>query len=790
MKAVETAPPGRLLPLLFLANDVMQKSRARNNTFVEQFASYLIAACKHAVSQGVDAQQIEKLLKIWEERSVYSSNFMNRVRNAMRDATPSSIRHPQHRDGKRANSTTSISTSPGLAAAAGLAPGDFGLLGAASLDSRPSPTGAGAGGVFRANNNSHSAANDGGPRISGGAEGGEDAAYEAILAGSPGDALSEARRRHRISSAIGQLVQQINPNPSDPNFVASVENVDEAGLEHLLAEAVGVERIARFALAIARIDAKRRQAFIAKLIEATQISSSKVQDIEASIQSFEDVERKLQNLVDAVKDGKSVRLQRHDAPVLGGFVTTDDVAPASALADAAATASASVAIGSNAPAASGLGGIKASDLLNKLSSFRNKFSKGAGTATPAATLSASEPSIEDLISGPDVSATKRQASASSSSATISVRAPALPPAGVSADDADLMADDGYLYGNEQSSAVPLPYAASGAAHGGAAVHYPHPVHDQQGLQPMYYDAYGQPVQQAQQQYQHIGYDEHMQPLYAPVQVPVQQLAQPHQYGQPEGLGGHVSGGGDGGGSPPPPQYDVDDDVYPGSAPSGVAPGPVSGHAASAPLPSAAAEAGTTTDATGSVGAKRQRSSAAAVTGAGALLAKSRDASADHGSGSGNVKKSKKSASEDIGTFMPVIAPTARKVSVAGGVIPRATVVAGTAADEVDDYLRHQHNDNGGDGRSDSDDGSTDDDDAAADLAIGTTARINPTARRTTSSTGASAHSHNEAAPRFQFDPANPHAGHRWDAVKQVWVTDDADDADDAEESANDAWREH
>ncbi|KAJ0260727.1 Uncharacterized protein HA466_0039900 [Hirschfeldia incana] len=67
------------VPLLYLANDILQNSKRQGNEFVQEFWNVLPKAVKDIVSQGDDRGKgvVSRLVKIWEERRVFGSRSKN-----------------------------------------------------------------------------------------------------------------------------------------------------------------------------------------------------------------------------------------------------------------------------------------------------------------------------------------------------------------------------------------------------------------------------------------------------------------------------------------------------------------------------------------------------------------------------------------------------------------------------------------------------------------------------------------------------------------------------------------
>ncbi|KAF9681924.1 hypothetical protein SADUNF_Sadunf05G0053800 [Salix dunnii] len=63
------------VPLLYLANDILQNSKRKGNEFVAEFWKVLPAALKNVVEKGDDRDKnvVSRLVNIWEERTVFGS---------------------------------------------------------------------------------------------------------------------------------------------------------------------------------------------------------------------------------------------------------------------------------------------------------------------------------------------------------------------------------------------------------------------------------------------------------------------------------------------------------------------------------------------------------------------------------------------------------------------------------------------------------------------------------------------------------------------------------------------
>ncbi|XP_030067908.1 regulation of nuclear pre-mRNA domain-containing protein 1B [Microcaecilia unicolor] len=82
------AKSNRKLTFLYLANDVIQNSKRKGPEFTREFETVLVDAFSH-VSREADEgckKPLERLLNIWQERSVYSSEFIQQLKLAIEDS--------------------------------------------------------------------------------------------------------------------------------------------------------------------------------------------------------------------------------------------------------------------------------------------------------------------------------------------------------------------------------------------------------------------------------------------------------------------------------------------------------------------------------------------------------------------------------------------------------------------------------------------------------------------------------------------------------------------------------
>ncbi|XP_078508246.1 regulation of nuclear pre-mRNA domain-containing protein 1B isoform X3 [Lissotriton helveticus] len=88
-RELRKAKSSRKLTFLYLANDVIQNSKRKGPEFTREFEMVLVDAVSH-VSREADEgykKPLERLLTIWQERSVYTSDFIQQLRLAIEDSS-------------------------------------------------------------------------------------------------------------------------------------------------------------------------------------------------------------------------------------------------------------------------------------------------------------------------------------------------------------------------------------------------------------------------------------------------------------------------------------------------------------------------------------------------------------------------------------------------------------------------------------------------------------------------------------------------------------------------------
>lgn len=87
-RELKKAKTTRKLTFLYLANDVIQNSKKKGPEFTKDFESVLVDACSHVASETDESckKQMERLLNIWKERSLYRADFIQQLKLAIEDS--------------------------------------------------------------------------------------------------------------------------------------------------------------------------------------------------------------------------------------------------------------------------------------------------------------------------------------------------------------------------------------------------------------------------------------------------------------------------------------------------------------------------------------------------------------------------------------------------------------------------------------------------------------------------------------------------------------------------------
>ncbi|XP_015220108.1 regulation of nuclear pre-mRNA domain-containing protein 1B isoform X1 [Lepisosteus oculatus] len=110
-REMKKAKSSRKLTFLYLANDVIQNSKRKGPEFTREFETVLVDACSHVAREADDGckKHLERLLNIWQERSVYGADFIQQLKLAIEDSNS-----PKHKaQGKQAGARRAQQSQPG-----------------------------------------------------------------------------------------------------------------------------------------------------------------------------------------------------------------------------------------------------------------------------------------------------------------------------------------------------------------------------------------------------------------------------------------------------------------------------------------------------------------------------------------------------------------------------------------------------------------------------------------------------------------------------------------------------
>ncbi|XP_060119896.1 regulation of nuclear pre-mRNA domain-containing protein 1B isoform X3 [Heteronotia binoei] len=105
-RELRKAKSSRKLTFLYLANDVIQNSKRKGPEFTREFESVLVDAFSHVAREADEGckKPLERLLNIWQERSVYGSEFIQQLKLSMEDSNS-----PQPKEEKKSLKRTVFS---------------------------------------------------------------------------------------------------------------------------------------------------------------------------------------------------------------------------------------------------------------------------------------------------------------------------------------------------------------------------------------------------------------------------------------------------------------------------------------------------------------------------------------------------------------------------------------------------------------------------------------------------------------------------------------------------------
>ncbi|XP_076133315.1 regulation of nuclear pre-mRNA domain-containing protein 1B [Alosa pseudoharengus] len=87
-REMKKAKSSRKLTFLYLANDVIQNSKKKGPEFTRDFEGVLVDACSHVAREADEGckRPMERLLTIWQERSLYRADFIQQLKLAIEDS--------------------------------------------------------------------------------------------------------------------------------------------------------------------------------------------------------------------------------------------------------------------------------------------------------------------------------------------------------------------------------------------------------------------------------------------------------------------------------------------------------------------------------------------------------------------------------------------------------------------------------------------------------------------------------------------------------------------------------
>ncbi|XP_076840806.1 regulation of nuclear pre-mRNA domain-containing protein 1B isoform X2 [Brachyhypopomus gauderio] len=87
-RELKKAKSSRKLTFLYLANDVIQNSKKKGPEFTRDFEGVLVDACSHVARETDEScrKHMERLLNIWQERSLYRADFIQQLKLAIEDS--------------------------------------------------------------------------------------------------------------------------------------------------------------------------------------------------------------------------------------------------------------------------------------------------------------------------------------------------------------------------------------------------------------------------------------------------------------------------------------------------------------------------------------------------------------------------------------------------------------------------------------------------------------------------------------------------------------------------------
>jgi CID domain len=266
LKIIQSAAKDQALPLLYLANDILQRSKA-TPAFASAFEQCLEDAMRLAVIKAPEClPQIKRLPTIWAERNVLPQAFCMSLLKAIDDAASGG-------DAISPRGSSSSSAAAAVSAAASQAQEDAAM---AYISSLP-PKQAFAEALRRA-----------------------ELVQKAVNAADDIDPLALQKELSHLEAA---LAASKDGGLCLPNS-ASTSALEAA--ESLLKQAQEAERILRLANSALKLNSHRRNGFIGKLTECLSVAAERSSTLEAEITKYKAVEEQVSSLSSASAAGQTL----------------------------------------------------------------------------------------------------------------------------------------------------------------------------------------------------------------------------------------------------------------------------------------------------------------------------------------------------------------------------------------------------------------------------------------------------------------------------------------------------
>jgi len=268
----------RLLPLIYLASDVMMKPGDSASVYSKELESLLPNALHTVAKRSLDSvPRLHRMLGIWKDGQKFKEDSLTLMKEQI-----------------LAGEADALATAP--------------------LSSTLKASVSTEGSVTTLDSELIIYLNDG-QEI----ESADSSSVNGIIEGSSLSALLEAQRRLTVTKSVLATCANALSRGADYNIALNLANSSAKPSVEASQRALSIvstaEKGARLALACARINHYRRQATLAKLTEAIDVQSGKLGQIE--IDKYEEIEVKLRSFLEAQASGQVIRER--------GRVMTSDV---------------------------------------------------------------------------------------------------------------------------------------------------------------------------------------------------------------------------------------------------------------------------------------------------------------------------------------------------------------------------------------------------------------------------------------------------------------------------------